>query len=55
MLHEAVRAAEAEAIRAALAATGGRRIESAKLLGISRKVLWQKIRDLGLGAEEPEE
>jgi len=54
-LHEAVRAAEVEAIRAALAATGGRRIESARLLGISRKVLWQKIRDLGLGAEEPEE
>ncbi len=54
-LHEAVRAAEIEAIRAALAATGGRRIEAAKLLGVSRKVLWQKIRDLGLGEEEPPE
>lgn len=54
-LHEAVRTAEIEAIRTALAATGGRRMEAARLLGVSRKVLWQKIRDLGLGAEEPEE
>jgi DNA-binding NtrC family response regulator len=53
-LHEAVRTAEIEAIRAALAATGGRRMEAARLLGVSRKVLWQKIRDLGLGEEEPE-
>ncbi len=53
-LHEAVRRAEIETIRAALAATGGKRIEAAQLLGVSRKILWQKIRDLGLGAEEIE-
>ncbi len=53
-LHEAVRRAEAEAIRAALAETGGRRMEAAKLLGISRKVLWQKMKDLGVEDETPE-
>lgn len=47
-LRESVRLAEREAIRAALAATGGRRAEAAKLLGISRKALWQKAKELGL-------
>ncbi|HOC44328.1 MAG TPA: sigma-54 dependent transcriptional regulator [Thermoanaerobaculales bacterium] len=50
-LHQAVETAEAEAIRAALAATQGRRAEAAELLGISRKTLWEKIRLYGLGAE----
>jgi len=43
-LHQAVEEAEAEAIKAALAATHGRRAEAAELLGISRKTLWEKIR-----------
>ena len=47
-LRVAVRRAEAEAIRSALAATGGRKGETAERLGVSRKALWQKIRDLGL-------
>ena len=50
-LQEAVRRAEIEVIRAALATTGGKRIEAANLLGVSRKILWQKIRDLGLTEE----
>jgi DNA-binding NtrC family response regulator len=53
-LHEATRRAEAEAIRAALAETGGRRMEAARLLGVSRKVLWQKMKDLGIEDELPE-
>lgn len=53
-LHEAVRRAEAEAIHAALAETAGRRIDASKLLGISRKVLWQKMKDLGIEDETPE-
>ena len=47
-LKESVRLAERQAIRQALAATGGRRAEAAKLLGISRKALWQKAKELGL-------
>jgi two-component system response regulator AtoC len=54
-LREVMRAAEAEHIRRTLEATGGHRTQSAELLGISRKVLWEKIRDLGLdsGAAPP--
>ncbi|HEX9792365.1 MAG TPA: sigma-54 dependent transcriptional regulator [Planctomycetota bacterium] len=47
-LRESVRRAEREAIRSALAATAGRRAEAATLLGISRKALWQKAKELGL-------
>ncbi len=47
-LRESVRRAEREAIRRALAATQGRRAEAAALLGISRKALWQKAKELGL-------
>lgn len=47
-LKETVRRAEREAIRSALAVTGGRRAEAANLLGISRKALWQKAKELGL-------
>jgi DNA-binding NtrC family response regulator len=43
-LREAVARAEAETIRNALIATNGRRGEAARLLGISRKTLWEKIR-----------
>ena len=31
--------------------TGGHRSQTAELLGISRKVLWEKMRDFGI--EEP--
>lgn len=51
-LREAVRRAEAESIRKAMAATGGRKLKAAELLGISRKVMWQKMKDLGLSGEE---
>jgi len=51
-LREIVRKAEAEAIRKAMAATGGRKIKAADLLGISRKVMWQKMKDLGLESQD---
>ena len=40
-------------IRRALAATGGRRIESAQLLGIGRNTITRKIQDLGLDDTKP--
>ncbi len=43
-LHEAVVEAEIVAIRIALAATKGRRNDAARLLGVSRKTLWEKIK-----------
>ncbi len=43
-LQEAVRDAEIAAIRAALAATGGRKQQAAELLGVSRKTLWEKLK-----------
>jgi DNA-binding NtrC family response regulator len=46
-LREVVRRAETDAIRKAMAYTGGRKIKAADLLGISRKVMWQKMKDLG--------
>jgi two-component system NtrC family response regulator len=55
-LREVLRELESSHIRRALAATGGHRSQTAELLGISRKVLWEKIRDLSLGEPgEPEE
>ena len=53
-LREVVREAEIEHIRRTLELTGGHRMHTAELLGISRKVLWEKIRDFGLGASEGE-
>ncbi|PCJ53894.1 MAG: sigma-54-dependent Fis family transcriptional regulator [Planctomycetota bacterium] len=47
-LKEAVANAEKKVIRAALVATQGRKIKAAEMLGISRKVLWQKMKELGL-------
>jgi two-component system nitrogen regulation response regulator GlnG len=41
---------EATLIRRALAATGGRRIEAAQLLGIGRNTITRKIQELGLDA-----
>ena len=40
----AVREFEKGHLRRALAATGGKRVKAAELLGISRKSLWEKLR-----------
>jgi DNA-binding NtrC family response regulator len=47
-LSEVVADAERVAIRRALQETGGNRTEAAKLLGVSRKTLWEKMGKLGL-------
>ena len=47
----AVERAEIEAIRAALQSTNGRRAEAAELLGISRKTLWEKIKNLDISVD----
>jgi two-component system response regulator HydG len=47
-LQESVERAEIEAIRAALAATSGRRTAAAELLGVSRKTLWEKAKQYAL-------
>jgi len=52
-LREVLKEAEAEHLARALESTGGHRTQTAKLLGISRKVLWEKLREHGIG-EEPE-
>src|SRR5688572_4764774 len=49
-LREVLREAEVAHIERALAATGGHRSQTAELLGISRKVLWEKMRDCGITA-----
>jgi len=50
-LQHAAELAEIDAIRAALSASGGRRIEAAELLGISRKTLWEKVKHHGITVE----
>jgi len=50
-MQQAISNAEAEAIRAALRATQGRRTEAAELLGISRKTLWEKIKTLEIAVD----
>ena len=45
-LRDVVRAAEGRHIRRVLAHTNGHRAKSAKILGISRKNLWEKMREL---------
>ncbi|MEW6072242.1 MAG: sigma-54 dependent transcriptional regulator [Planctomycetota bacterium] len=47
-LREVLREAEVAHIARALERTGGHRTQTAELLGISRKVLWEKLRDFGL-------
>jgi DNA-binding NtrC family response regulator len=47
-LAEAVAEAERAAIARALERTGGNRTEAARLLGISRKTLWEKMGKLGV-------
>jgi len=44
-MQQAIERAEIEAIHAALERTRGRRAEAAELLGISRKTLWEKIKN----------
>ncbi|GAB4538597.1 MAG: sigma-54 dependent transcriptional regulator [Thermodesulfovibrionia bacterium] len=44
-LHESISSLEREIIMNALKECGGKRIEAAKRLGISRKVLWRKIKE----------
>ncbi|MBC8368968.1 MAG: sigma-54-dependent Fis family transcriptional regulator [Planctomycetes bacterium] len=48
-LREITARAETEAILNALELTGGRKAKAAELLGITRKVLWSKMGDLGMG------
>ncbi|MGH7149993.1 MAG: sigma-54-dependent transcriptional regulator [Planctomycetota bacterium] len=43
---------EREHLKRVLEKTGGHRAQAAKLLGISRKVLWEKLRNHGLEAEK---
>lgn len=51
-LKAVLRATEAAHIQRALELTGGHRSQTAELLGISRKVLWEKIKDLDLDPGE---
>ena len=50
-LRDVMRGAERRHLERALEATGGHRSQTADLLGISRKVLWEKLRDPGLGKD----
>ncbi len=47
-LREFLREHEVAHIERALESTGGHRSQTAEMLGISRKVLWEKIRDFGI-------
>ena len=47
-LHCRVRETERQCIMRALQATGGNRSRAADLLGISRKRLWEKIKELNV-------
>lgn len=51
-LDAVVRRVERQCIQDALASCQGRREEAARRLGISRKTLWKKCRELGLSADE---
>lgn len=46
-MNEALRDLRVRHARRALAATGGKRVEAAKLLGISRKCLWEALKNAG--------
>jgi len=51
-LRDVVREAEARHIRRVLKHTGGHRANSAKILGISRKNLWEKMREFEITDED---
>jgi transcriptional regulator with PAS, ATPase and Fis domain len=51
-LRDVVRDAEARHIRRVLRHTGSHRGRAAKILGISRKNLWEKMRELNISGEE---
>lgn len=51
-LREVMHLHEREHLKRALLATGGRRQQAAQLLGISRKVLWEKLREHQIGGDE---
>jgi DNA-binding NtrC family response regulator len=51
-LRDVLKAAEAKHLAHALELTGGHRTQTAELLGISRKVLWEKLKEHGIGADE---
>ncbi|HED67091.1 MAG TPA: sigma-54-dependent Fis family transcriptional regulator [Planctomycetes bacterium] len=51
-LREVLRETEIAHIRRALEQTGGHRSQTAELLGISRKVLWEKLRDFDILPDE---
>jgi len=51
-LRDLVREAEARHIRRVLAHTGGHRANAARILGISRKNLWEKMRELEIRDED---
>jgi len=50
-LRHALHAFEASYIQSVLGDCGGNRTKAAKLLGISRKHLWTKMRQLGIDME----
>jgi two-component system response regulator HydG len=47
-LNEAVREAERRYLLEVLQSVGGQRMRAARILGISRKTLWKKLKTLGL-------
>jgi DNA-binding NtrC family response regulator len=55
-LAAAIREFEKGHLRRALAATGGKRVKAAEMLGISRKSLWEKLRsyEVGESSSKPE-
>ncbi|HIF40930.1 MAG TPA: sigma-54-dependent Fis family transcriptional regulator [Planctomycetes bacterium] len=53
-LRELLSQTERAHLRRAIEATGGHRSQAASLLGISRKVLWEKLKTHGLGQDDDE-
>jgi DNA-binding NtrC family response regulator len=51
-LEHAVKRAELEVVKAALESVRGKRGEAAELLGVSRKTLWEKMRQHGMSGED---
>ncbi len=52
-LREVLKMAEGEHLRRALESTGGHRSQTAELLGISRKVLWEKLKEHDVSDGDP--